>query len=449
MKIAVIGTGYVGLVSGACFADIGHDVTCVDISEAKIASLRNGKSPIYEPGLEEIITRNAAAGRLDFTTDLGTAVGGADAIFIAVGTPSRPEDGEADLTYVHSAARDIARNVRGQAVVVAKSTVPVGTGDDLEALMREANPFADIKVASNPEFLREGVAIGDFMHPDRIVIGTQDEAAKAVMAEIYRPLQAPIVFVTRRTSELIKYAANSFLSVKISFINEIADLCEAAGADVQDVARGIGLDSRIGAKFLNAGPGYGGSCFPKDTRALVSTARRFGTPVHLVEATVRINDERKKAMAGKIATACGGSVEGKTIAILGLTFKPGTDDMREAPSLDIIAALQAAGASIRAFEPSGPEHAAELVTDVIFCQDAYDAAKGASAIVIVTEWDDFRGLDFARLGTLVAERNLVDLRNVYTAAEVTPSGFSYAGIGRPPVAADPDSRRSRQAGQAG
>jgi UDPglucose 6-dehydrogenase len=435
MKIAVIGTGYVGLVSGTCFAEIGHDVICVDISEAKIAALKEGVSPIYEPGLDEMIVANAAHGRLRFTTDLASAVTGADAVFIAVGTPSRAEDGEADLSYVHAAARDIARNARGMTVVVAKSTVPVGTGDALERTLREANPFADIRLVSNPEFLREGVAIGDFMHPDRIVIGTEDEEARAVMSAIYAPLDAPLVFVTRRTSELIKYAANSFLSVKISFINEIANLCEVAGADVQDVARGIGLDSRIGSKFLNAGPGYGGSCFPKDTRALVETARHFGTPLQLVEATVRINDERKKAMAGKIAAACGGSVAGKTIAILGLTFKPGTDDMREAPSIDIIEALQAAGAGIRAFEPSGSEHAAELVRDVTFCEDAYDAAKGASAVVIVTEWDDFRDLDFARLAALVAEPNLVDLRNLYMAEGVGAYGFSYTGIGRPAVAA--------------
>lgn len=449
MKIAVIGTGYVGLVSGTCFAEIGHQVSCVDISVEKIAALKSGRSPIYEPGLDELIARNADAGRLHFTTDLAEAVAGADAVFIAVGTPSRAEDGEADLTYVHAAARDIARAVRGQTVVVAKSTVPVGTGDSLAAIMHETNPFADIHVASNPEFLREGVAIGDFMRPDRIVVGTEDARAREVLAGIYAPLDAPILFVTRRTSELIKYAANSFLSVKISFINEIADLCEAAGADVQDVARGIGMDSRIGAKFLNAGPGYGGSCFPKDTRALASTARHFGTPVQLVEATVRINEERKKAMAGRIATACGGSVAGKTIAILGLTFKPGTDDMREAPSIDIVAALQAAGATVRAFEPSGPEHAAELMTDVTFCADAYQAAEGAAAVVIVTEWDDFRALDFARLAGLVAEPNLVDLRNVYTAADVTPFGFSYTGIGRPFVPASPVEGRVRQAGIVG
>lgn len=440
MDIVVVGAGYVGLVSGVCFAELGHRVTCVDLSRAKIEALRQGKSPIFEPGLEELIVSNSKAGRLSFSTDLGEAVKTADVAFIAVGTPSRPEDGRPDLSYVDAAARDIARAARRGLVVVCKSTVPVGTGDALEATMREVNPLADIVVASNPEFLREGVAIDDFLRPDRIVVGVEDQRARVVMREVYAPFgdQVPLLFVSRRTSELIKYSANSFLSMKISFINEIADLCEAAGADVQEVAQGIGLDTRIGRKFLNAGPGYGGSCFPKDTLGLVKTAQDFGTPLRLIETTIEINDERKKAMADKIIAASGGSLESRRVAILGLTFKPGTDDMRDAPSIDIIAALQAHGAKIFAYDPGGVEQAKEILQDVTYCADPYAAAEQASALVIVTEWDEFRELDFARLGSLVADRNLVDLRNVYRAEDVLPFGFSYAGIGRPSQAAAPD-----------
>jgi len=433
MKIVMIGSGYVGLVSGVCFADFGHDVTCVDKDEAKIAALAAGRIPIYEPGLADLVAKNVRDGRLTFSTDLAGPVAEADAVFIAVGTPSRRGDGHADLTFVHAAARELAPALTGFTVVVTKSTVPVGTGDEVERILRETAPSADVAVVSNPEFLREGAAITDFKRPDRIVVGLEDERAREVMTEIYRPLYlnaAPLVFTDRRTAELIKYAANAFLAMKITFINEIADLCEKVGADVQQVARGIGADGRIGAKFLHAGPGYGGSCFPKDTLALVKTAQDNDSPLRLIETTVAVNDQRKRAMARKIVRACGGDVHGKTVAILGLTFKPNTDDMREAPSLAIIQALQDAGATVRAYDPEGMEQAKPLLSDVTFCSSPYEAAKGASAVAIVTEWDQFRALDFARLGRLVAEPVLVDLRNIYPPDEVVRQGFRVAGIGR-------------------
>ena len=433
MKIVMIGSGYVGLVSGVCFADFGHDVVCVDKDVAKIEALKAGRIPIYEPGLEDLVAKNVRDGRLSFTTDLAGPVGEADAVFIAVGTPSRRGDGHADLTYVHAAAREIAMAVAGFTVVVDKSTVPVGTGDEVERIIRETNPQADVAVASNPEFLREGAAISDFKRPDRIVVGTSDERARTVMDEIYRPLYlntSPMIFTDRRTAELIKYAANAFLAMKITFINEIADLCEKVGADVQQVARGIGSDGRIGAKFLHAGPGYGGSCFPKDTLALVRTAEENGSPVRLIETTVAVNDQRKRAMAHKIIAAAGGDVRGKTIAVLGLTFKPNTDDMREAPSLSIVQALQDAGATVRAHDPEGTEQARPMLPGVVFCRNAYEAAEGASAVAIVTEWDQFRALDFDRLKSTMAAPVLVDLRNIYRPEEVTRHGFSYSSIGR-------------------
>ena len=389
MRIAMIGTGYVGLVSGACFADFGHDVICVDKDASKIDALEAGRIPIFEPGLDALVASNVRAGRLAFTTDLPTAVKDADAVFIAVGTPSRRGDGHADLSYVFAATREIAAALTRPTVIVTKSTVPVGTGDEVERIIREVAPDATAWVVSNPEFLREGAAIEDFKRPDRIVIGIEDEEARAVMQDIYRPLylnQAPLLFVGRRTSELTKYAANAFLAVKITFINEIADLCEAAGADVQQVARGIGLDNRIGAKFLHAGPGYGGSCFPKDTLALLKTADDHETPLHIVEATVRVNDARKRAMGRKVIKAMGGDVRGKTVGVLGLTFKPNTDDMRDAPSLALIQTLEDAGAHVRAFDPEGFEQARPMLPNVEFADDPYAVAKGADALVIVTEW---------------------------------------------------------------
>ena len=430
----MIGSGYVGLVSGVCFADFGHDVTCVDKDEAKIAALRQGRIPIYEPGLDDLVAKNVRDGRLTFATDLTAPVAEADAVFIAVGTPSRRGDGHADLTFVHAAAREIARAVTGFTVVVDKSTVPVGTGDEVERIIREENPAADVAVASNPEFLREGAAIADFKRPDRIVVGTVDERARAVLGEVYRPLYlnaSPIVFTDRRTAELIKYAANAFLAMKITFINEIADLCEKVGADVQQVARGIGSDGRIGAKFLHAGPGYGGSCFPKDTLALVKTAQDHDSPLRLIETTVAVNDQRKRAMARKIVRAAGGDVHGKRIAVLGLTFKPNTDDMREAPSLSIIQALEDAGATVAAYDPEGMDQARPLMPNVTFCTSPYEAAEGAAAIAIVTEWDQFRALDLARLKSLAAAPVLVDLRNIYPPEEMVRHGFHHIGIGRP------------------
>jgi len=433
MRVAMIGTGYVGLVSGACFADFGHEVVCVDKDKEKIAALRRGEVPIYEPGLNDVIAINARADRLKFTTELSGAVAEADAVFIAVGTPSRRGDGFADLSFVYDAAREIARALDGFTVVITKSTVPVGTGDEVERIIRETRPDADYAVVSNPEFLREGAAIRDFKLPDRIVIGTADTRARELMNELYRPLylnRSPILFTGRRTAELIKYAANAFLATKITFINEIADLAEKVGADVQEVARGIGLDNRIGSKFLHAGPGYGGSCFPKDTVALIKTAQDHASPLRIVEAVAAVNDTRKRAMARKVSATLGGDVRGKTVAILGLTFKPNTDDMREAPSIPLITALQDMGAKVRAYDPIGMEQAKSLLGNVTFCDDAYSCAKGAAALVIVTEWEQFRALDFDRLKTVMAQPVLVDLRNVYRPDEMARRGFAYEGIGR-------------------
>jgi UDPglucose 6-dehydrogenase len=434
MRIAMIGSGYVGLVSGACFSDFGHEVTCVDKDAAKIAALNAGQIPIFEPGLEELVARNAAAGRLAFTTDLASAVRAADAVFIAVGTPSRRGDGYADLSYVYGAAGEIAAALDGFTVVVDKSTVPVGTGDEVERIIREANPAADFAVVSNPEFLREGAAISDFKHPDRIVIGSDDERALQRMREIYRPLflggKSPIVEMSRRGAELTKYAGNAFLATKITFINEIADLCEKVGADVRDVARGIGLDNRIGGKFLNAGPGYGGSCFPKDTMALLKTAQDYEAPQRIIETVVAVNDTRKRAMARKVIAACGGAVRGRRIAVLGLTFKPNTDDMRDSPSIAIIRALQDAGAQIAACDPEGVEQARGMLEGVAFADDPWTAIEGACAAVLVTEWDAYRGLDLARMKALLAEPVLVDLRNVYDRAAAESAGLAYHAIGR-------------------
>ncbi|MCP1536391.1 UDP-glucose dehydrogenase family protein [Methylorubrum extorquens] len=432
MRIAMIGSGYVGLVSGACLADFGHEVVCIDKDPGKIAALNEGRMPIYEPGLDALVAENVRAKRLTFSTDLKPAVAQAQAVFIAVGTPSRRGDGFADLSYVYAAAREIAEALTGYTVVVTKSTVPVGTGDEVERIIREARPDIDVGVASNPEFLREGAAIDDFKRPDRIVIGAEDPRAVAVMQEVYRPLylnQAPILLTGRRTAELTKYAANAFLATKITFINEIADLCEQVGANVQEVARGIGLDNRIGGKFLHAGPGYGGSCFPKDTLALVKTAQDYGTPVRIVETVVAVNDQRKRAMARKVIAACGGSVRGKRVALLGLTFKPNTDDMRDAPSLSIIAGLQDAGAQIVAYDPEGMEQARPLLQGAAYAEDAYACAEGADALVIVTEWNAFRALDLARLKGLMRAPVLVDLRNIYAPAETERHGFAYSGIG--------------------
>jgi len=429
----MIGTGYVGLVSGACFADFGHEVVCVDKDKEKIAALTRGEMPIYEPGLNDVVAINARAGRLKFTTELSGAVAEADAVFIAVGTPSRRGDGFADLSFVYDAAREIARALDGFTVVITKSTVPVGTGDEVERIIRETRPEADFTVVSNPEFLREGAAIRDFKLPDRIVIGTADTRAREVMSELYRPLylnRSPILFTGRRTAELIKYAANAFLATKITFINEIADLAEKVGADVQEVARGIGLDNRIGSKFLHAGPGYGGSCFPKDTVALIKTAQDHASPLRIVEAVAAVNDARKRAMARKVSAALNGDVRGKTVAVLGLTFKPNTDDMREAPSIPLITALQDMGAKVRAYDPVGMEQAKSVMGNVTFCDDAYSCAKGAAALVIVTEWEQFRALDFDRLKTVMAQPVLVDLRNVYRPDEMSRRGFVYEGIGR-------------------
>ena len=433
MRVAMIGSGYVGLVSGACFADFGHDVTCVDLDPNKIDRLNQGIMPIFEPGLGELVTGNAAAGRLHFTTDLVSGIDGAEAIFIAVGTPSRRGDGHADLTYVYAAAREIAAAIKGYTVIVTKSTVPVGTGDEVERIIREANPDAEFAVVSNPEFLREGAAIQDFKRPDRIVVGTEDPRARDVMTELYRPLflnHSPILFTARRTAELIKYAANAFLATKITFINEIADLCEAVGANVQDVARGIGLDNRIGSKFLHAGPGYGGSCFPKDTLALVKTAQDAGAPVRIVEAVAAVNDQRKRAMAKKVIALAGGDVRGKQIAVLGLTFKPNTDDMRDSPAIAIIQALQDAGAAVRAFDPEGTEQAQLVLTNVDYAQDPYACLAGADVEVLVTEWDECRALDMDRVKAVMKTPALVDLRNVYRPEDMARRGIAYTSIGR-------------------
>lgn len=433
MKIAMIGSGYVGLVSGACFADFGHDVVCVDKSVEKIEALRKGVIPIFEPGLDSLVANNAAAGRLVFAYDLTEAVRRADVVFIAVGTPSRRGDGFADLSYVYAAAREIAAALDHKTVIVTKSTVPVGTGDEVERIIRQVRTDADFAVVSNPEFLREGAAISDFKRPDRIVIGADDPHARAVMAELYRPLfinNAPIVNMSRRAAELTKYAANAFLATKITFINEIADLCEQVGANVQDVARGMGLDNRIGSKFLHAGPGYGGSCFPKDTLALIKTAQDYGAPSRIVETVAAVNDQRKRAMARKVIQACGGTVRDKTVAVLGLTFKPNTDDMRDAPSLALIAALQDGGAKVRAYDPEGMEQAKTALTDVEYARDAYHCAAGADAVVIVTEWDMFRALDFERLRQIMAAPVMVDLRNVFRSEDVRARGFTYIDVGR-------------------
>jgi UDPglucose 6-dehydrogenase len=441
MRISMIGTGYVGLVSGTCFSEFGVDVTCVDKDSGKIDRLKAGEIPIFEPGLEAMVASNVAAGRLSFTTDLPAAVADSDAVFIAVGTPSRRGDGHADLSYVHAAAREIAHAMTGYTVVVTKSTVPVGTGREVERIIREERPDADFDVVSNPEFLREGSAIQDFMRPDRVVIGTESERAQAVMRQLYRVLyliETPILFTTLESSEMTKYAANTFLATKITFINEIADLCEKVGANVHDVARGIGLDNRIGRKFLHAGPGYGGSCFPKDTLALVTTAKEAGSPLRIVETVVDINARRKRAMADRIIAACGGAVAGKTIAILGLTFKPNTDDMRDAPSLDIVPALKDAGATVRAFDPEGMGEARALLPETTYCDDAYTAMEGADALVILTEWNEFRALQLDRVKALLAAPVIIDLRNVYSPDDMIAAGFRYVSIGRPtPTAAAP------------
>jgi len=431
MRIAMIGSGYVGLVSGACLSEFGHQVICIDKDAAKIAALRDGIMPIFEPGLEEVVATNVKAGRLAFDNDLSRAVAGADAVFIAVGTPSRRGDGHADLSYVFAAAEEVAAALTGYAVVVTKSTVPVGTSRKVEELIRKGRPDFAFDMASNPEFLREGSAIGDFRRPDRVVVGCDTERAREVMREVYRPLfllETPILFTGRESSELIKYAANAFLATKITFINEMANLCEKVGADVQDVARGIGLDGRIGSKFLHAGPGFGGSCFPKDALALVRTAREANSPSQIVEAVIAVNDERKQAMAKKIETAFGG-VKGKTVAILGLTFKPNTDDMRDAPSLVIVPKLQAAGATIRAYDPEGGKEARKYL-NIEQCKDAYDAIQGADGVVILTEWNEFRALDLAKVKAGLKTALMVDLRNIYRPAQMAQAGFRYVSIGR-------------------
>lgn len=430
----MVGTGYVGLVSGACFSEFGIDVACVDMDAEKIIHLESGEIPIFEPGLEALVTNNVEKGRLSFTTQLESAVASSDAVFIAVGTPSRRGDGHADLSYVHAAATQIAEALCGYTVVVTKSTVPVGTGNEVERIIGKIRPEADFDVVSNPEFLREGSAIEDFMRPDRVVIGAESDRARELMRTLYRPLsliETPILFTNRETAELIKYATNAFLATKISFINEISDLCERVGADVHDVSRGMGLDGRIGRKFLHPGPGYGGSCFPKDTLALVKTAQDYEMPIRIVEAVVDINDRRKKEMAGRVVDACGGSVEGKSIAVLGLTFKPNTDDMRESPSLDIVPALQERGAMIRAFDPEGMEEAKKMMEGVAWCMDAYEAINGSDAVVIVTEWNEFRSLNFERMKKIMHSPILVDLRNVYDPEHVRSAGFAYSCVGRP------------------
>ena len=433
MRITMIGTGYVGLVSGACLADFGHDVTCVDKDERKIALIHDGIMPIWEPGLEGLVKSNEQRGRLGFTTDLAAAVADAQAVFIAVGTPARRGDGHADLTFVYAAVRELAKVLTHPVVVVTKSTVPVGTGDEIARILKEEGAPEGCSVASNPEFLREGAAIADFKHPDRILVGAEEQRARDVLAEIYRPLflnKAPLLFISRRTAELTKYAANAFLAMKISFINEIADLCEAVGADVQDVARGIGLDNRIGAKFLHAGPGYGGSCFPKDTLALLKTAEDAGVEQRIISTVVKVNDDRKASMADRVRVAVGGSLQGKRIALLGLTFKPNTDDMRDSPSIPLVRALQEGGASVAAFDPVGREQAEPLLPGIEFAANAYEAADKADALVIVTEWDEFRALDLGRLADLMNGRAMVDLRNIYDRETVERAGFSYRGVGR-------------------
>ena len=438
MRVAMVGAGYVGLVSGACFADFGHHVVCIDNDMERVEALGRGEIPIYEPGLAELVGSNVKQRRLTFAHDMAPAIDGADVVFIAVGTPSRRGDGHADLSYVYAAAREIADALSGFTVIVTKSTVPVGTGDEVERIIREQKPDAKFAVVSNPEFLREGAAIRDFKHPDRIVIGTDDAQARDIMAQVYRPLYlnaAPIVYTDRRTAELTKYAANSFLATKVAFINEIADLAEKVGANVQEVARGIGLDNRIGAKFLHAGPGYGGSCFPKDTLALIKTGQDNEAPLRIIETVVAVNDQRKRAMARKVANAFGGNLRGKSVAVLGVTFKPNTDDMRDAPSIPLITALQDMGAIVSVFDPVGMEQAKKVLEGVTFCDDAYTCAKGAHALVIVTEWEQFRALDLKEMAAIMATPVIVDLRNIYSPDEVSRNGFRYCGVGRPqPVA---------------
>jgi UDPglucose 6-dehydrogenase len=433
MQIAMIGTGYVGLVSGACFSDFGHVVTCIDKDAKKIEQLRGGRIPIFEPGLDALVASNVEAGRLSFTTESPAAIRAADAVFLAVGTPSRRGDGFADLTYVYDAAREIATELQGFTVVVIKSTVPVGTNDEVDAIIRKFRPEADFAVVSNPEFLREGAAIEDFKRPDRVVVGSDDERARRVMRELYRPLfinETPILFTGRRAAELIKYAANSFLATKITFINEMADLCEKCGADVQEVARGMGLDRRIASKFLHPGPGFGGSCFPKDTAALTAIGQRYGTPIKIVETVIGVNDARKRAMAVKVVAACGGSLTGKTIAVLGLTFKPNTDDMREAPSLVIVPALEAEGARVRAYDPHGMEEARKLMPRLETAGDPYSCIEGADAMLILTEWDQFRALDFDRVKVALRKPVVIDLRNIYQPADLAAKGLTYVSVGR-------------------
>jgi UDPglucose 6-dehydrogenase len=432
MRVTMIGAGYVGLVSGACFADFGHHVTCIDKDGQKVAALNRGEIPIFEPGLVDLVEANVRQERLRFAVDTAS-VGSAEAVFIAVGTPSRRGDGHADLSFVYDAVREIAPLLTASVVVITKSTVPVGTGDEIERILRDKRPDADIEVVSNPEFLREGAAIQDFKHPDRIVVGTDDMRARAVVAELYRPLYlnaSPIFYVNRRTAELIKYAANAFLATKITFINEVADLCEQVGADVNEVARGMGLDNRIGGKFLHAGPGFGGSCFPKDTTALLKTAQDHGVALRIVEAVASVNDQRKRAMARKVVAALDGSVRGKTVAVLGLTFKPNTDDTRDSPAIPLITALQDQGATVRAYDPAGMEQAKPQLQDVQYCDGAYAAAEGAHAIVIATEWEQFRALDLDRLKTVMAQPVIVDLRNIYRTDEMKRAKFKYVAVGR-------------------
>ena len=434
MHVTMIGTGYVGLVSGACFADFGNQVVCIDKDAAKIDQLRAGKCPIFEPFLDELVVRNAEAGRLSFATESAAAVRSADAIFIAVGTPSRRGDGFADLSFVYDAAREIAAELDGFTVVATKSTVPVGTGDEVDSIVRQLRPEADFAVVSNPEFLREGAAIEDFKHPDRVVVGTEDERARRLMRELYRPLyinETPILFTSRRTAELIKYASNAFLATKITFINEMAELCEKVGANVQEVARGMGLDGRIGSKFLHAGPGFGGSCFPKDTTALAAIGQRHGAPVRIVETVMSVNSARKAAMVQKIVAACGGSVRGKRLAVLGLAFKPNTDDMREAPSLSILPVLAAEGAEVWAYDPAATTEAHKLLPEVRTALDPYTCIEGADAVVILTEWDQFRALDLDRVKSLLRKPVVIDLRNVYKPDDMATRGFTYVSIGRP------------------
>jgi UDPglucose 6-dehydrogenase len=439
MHIVMVGTGYVGLVSGACLADFGHQVTCVDKDRKRIDSLLAGEVPFFEPGISDLVKSNVRAHRLRFSTDLAPRVAEAEAVFLAVGTPARNGDGHADLSYIYEAARDVASAITGFTVIITKSTVPVGVGDEIERIVREAAPAAEFAVVSNPEFLREGAAIRDFKLPDRIVIGTDNPRAKEVMAEIYRPLylnSAPIIYTGRRNAELIKYAANAFLATKVAFINEIAELCESVGADVQEIARGIGLDNRIGAKFLHAGPGYGGSCFPKDTSALVNTGRDHGVPLRIIEAVVTSNEQRPRGMGRKISMALNGHVRGKTIAVLGLTFKPNTDDMREAPSIFVIRSLQEMGAKVRAYDPAGMQQARNHLNDISYCEDAYECARDADALVIITEWEEFRALDLDRVESIMAQPIIIDLRNVYRVDDMQKRNFRYFSVGRPSVEGD-------------